>query len=201
MSEETPNYLELAKLSQESIKNRQSFEWRINFSLWAALGLIVFALIRHRIPPCSLCNYLTGAGLLLVAVGYVWSIGLIAWAHSIDKRWKQYYLGRADGTDPNLEKPSRKSAPSWEWPVSQVLFTGGLILLAIGVLHGIGKSGNSCFPNDCYNSSSSHRGFRHPMMMGEGMMMDGKQAICCHKDSNAIVDTVGYGGYKCPKRR
>src|SRR5689334_17076339 len=39
---EADTWIELAKLSQESFFNRRSYEWKVAFGLWAAIGLVTY---------------------------------------------------------------------------------------------------------------------------------------------------------------
>jgi len=90
-------YLEMAKLSQQSFQNRQSYEWKIAFGLWTGIGLFTYFATEHA-------GAISGPGLLCLAAAYfvLGGVWCLLWqpalhgANRQDKRWKHYYLHRAE---------------------------------------------------------------------------------------------------------
>lgn len=56
-------YLEMAKLSQQSFQNRQSYEWKIAFGLWTGIGLFTYFATEHA-------GAISGPGLFCLAAAY-----------------------------------------------------------------------------------------------------------------------------------
>lgn len=91
-------YLELAKMSQESIFNRRSTEWKVAFGLWTAIGLITYFAVEqsHGISM----GILVGFGFLYLLILVVWFFGWQVPLHRAfkhDKAFKHYYMHKAEG--------------------------------------------------------------------------------------------------------
>jgi len=90
-------YLELAKLSQQSFESRRTYEFKAAFGLWTGIGAITYFAIEH---PGVISG--GGLGVLLGAylvMAFVWIFGwqpFIHYAHRRDKKWKHYYMHRAE---------------------------------------------------------------------------------------------------------
>lgn len=103
-------YVELAKMSQESFLNRRSYEWKVAFGLWTAIGLITFFAIEHADEFDS--GLVFSLGICYVLIGTCW---LILWqfplrlAFEKDQEFKHYYMTCAEGRPPNWP-------PGAPWP-------------------------------------------------------------------------------------
>ena len=130
------NYIEMARLAQGSFDERRRYEWQVNLSLWAALGLLVYACIKENISVFdSTCGaYLFGG---IVLIFYLVFHFMVSRGHAIDKSWKHYYLGRAEGAA-SEKAPKHRLEERWTykivWWIPPVGFTVALLYLVIRVL-------------------------------------------------------------------
>ena len=148
-------YLELAKLQFDAHKNRQTYEWRINFSTWAALGLVASFIVTQKIDAhdcfwgdsCIRALLITAGAALFAS--YCWVMLLCANNHRKDQDYKQKYANKADPsfvpppTKPELSGIWKKSATftirilkwiwdnlvigKYAWTLAQILFTSALL--------------------------------------------------------------------------
>ena len=105
-------FLELAKLSEQSIEKRKDIEWKVGFGFWTAIIVTTVFLTQNAE---SLSNYsLLGLGLGYLAALVVWSWLWQAPLHNAimeDQKWKHYYAGRAEG----LFSPPRPRQDNGNW--------------------------------------------------------------------------------------
>jgi len=130
-------YIELAKMSQESFFNRRSYEWKVAFGLWTAIGLITYYVCEHP-------KVMTPALIGLTAFIYLAILGLwhFAWqvplrtAFENDQQFKHYYMHQAEGRNavfPEKDKLIKYgdviwSTTDWGWNWGQTLMTGVFLL-------------------------------------------------------------------------
>lgn len=145
-SEEASIYLELAKMSQESFLNRRSYEWKVAFGLWTAIGLITYFMVDKA-------DSFNGTVLVWLGVLYaiVWVCWLLAWqfplrlAFEQDKHYKHYYMNRAEGW--NYDMPEREAADwrnliwrfehkDWKWSWRRFAWTFGQTVFTFAFLLG-----------------------------------------------------------------
>lgn len=137
-------FLALAKLSQESFFNRRTFEFKVAFGLWTAIGLITYVAVEHPDIIATWSLWVLGIVYLLIFVFWVvgWQLPLRR-AFEIDKKFKHYYMHRAEGrlakfprlTDENLQEDEelvdvRFWAHGW-WTIGQSAIT---VLFLVGSL-------------------------------------------------------------------
>lgn len=132
MTNSTPppetNWIELAKLAQQSFFNRRELEWKLSFGFWAAIAAVTSAFFSGKLStiyahtPCILASaYL----LLFVLTIPFWHLPLQK-AHGGDKKYYFYYLKRARG----IEDPSfREKKGTWV-DVDKWWFCGHLVFTA-----------------------------------------------------------------------
>ena len=88
MPDEKP-FSELAAIAQGSFEDRRRYEWKLNFSVWASLGLLAYWATSTGTQIFDPANprraYMIGALLLVL---YTLSFCLIAKANIADKNWK-----------------------------------------------------------------------------------------------------------------
>jgi hypothetical protein len=112
-------YLELAKLCQQSFQNRQSYEWKIAFGLWTAIGTITFFATKHAGAISGWRCWVLGLAYFLV--GAVWTAIWQPFLHSAnrrDKKWKHYYMHRAENrAEKKVEADPEPDEPNilWWW--------------------------------------------------------------------------------------
>lgn len=91
-------YIELAKLSQESFLNRRSYEWKVAFGLWVAIGFITyFALDKAELLQDGTVIALGVLYGVLALIWFFWWQVPIRRAFEQDKSFKHYYMHRAEG--------------------------------------------------------------------------------------------------------
>jgi hypothetical protein len=99
-------FLELAKLSQQSFQNRQSYEWKIAFALWTAIGIFTYFAVEHP-------GAISGSGPLVLGIPYLILFGVwcFLWkpalhnASNKDKDWMLYFTHRAENRPPSDSAP------------------------------------------------------------------------------------------------
>lgn len=139
--EERKIFLELSRLSYDSLKNRQAHEWRMSFTFWGIVGITLWLAVSHDIKLLSEPRCLILPGLVILSGAYAWAMWLIASANRLDKNFRIYFEGKALGESPKnpvskngIAKPFESRNRSYDWFVSQILFTAGLVALAAGIL-------------------------------------------------------------------
>lgn len=125
-------FVELAKIAQDSFESRRGYEWKINFSTWGALGALAYWSSKENVPLFSSPSqaYLIGGFILLL---YLLSYCLIATAHCTDKSWKHYYLDQVEGVATSRPPPRKSFAPIF-WGVHNVAFTAVLLFFVFKIL-------------------------------------------------------------------
>jgi len=128
------DWVRLAELSQAAVDSRRGYEWRVNFSLWAALALTAYyGRTDLDLRISSMCWKVT-LGLFIIAL-YALFQQKVHVAHETDKRFKHYYLDRAEGK----EKPRNPELPKWyefdwRWAIPPVGFTALLVFEVLSLL-------------------------------------------------------------------
>jgi hypothetical protein len=102
--------LRLADVAWRDSDRRRSYEWKVNFALWPALGALGGFFWKEETPHFSALEVI-GISLLLVFIGYTywfkWSLGL--WNRNYwDLTTADYYWARVDG-DPKRADPLRRA--------------------------------------------------------------------------------------------
>lgn len=103
-------FLELAQMAQQSFDGRRVYEWKAAYGLWTAIGVFTFFAIQNPgiVPP----SY---SSRLWIAYAAIWLVWTFIWqpamrtAFDLDKRWKHYYMHRAEKGRP----PERSEADPW----------------------------------------------------------------------------------------
>lgn len=152
MSDNQPNWIELAKIVSGRIANRKDVEWKLALQHYGALGVCVYAAgnylkdYLHNLNP-----YIVSFGfvLLIVSFGTSWRwIYLMQWAHAFDANAYRYYMDQArlpetetqQPETPVAEKPDFKTlskdwdnlnSPHLAWLWIHLLFS---IMVHLGVI-------------------------------------------------------------------
>jgi hypothetical protein len=106
-------YLELAKLAQQSFESRRSYEWKLAFGLWTGIGFFTYFAVQHAGAFPWWALWLLLAAYLAIAV-----LGCVVWqpplrtAADCDKKWKHYYMHRAEQSRPE----QRRDPDPWVLP-------------------------------------------------------------------------------------
>ncbi len=119
------NWLELAKISQQSFFNRRSLEWKLSLGFWtsiAAFTWVFFSVDRITVPSHFSCVLAIGYLLLFALTIPFWHLPLQI-AHAGDKR---YYLHYIECTKGDCNKGFDKRKSSWE-DVNKPWFYGHLV--------------------------------------------------------------------------
>ena len=128
-------YVQLSRLAHESFAQRRNYEWKMNFGFWGAIGVIIFAATKEKIPIFHNCKEAITIGVIL-SISYLLHIIMVNRGHAIDKKLKHYYMAKA-ACLPESEIEKSKW-PDWLvrilWTIPYCFFTGALIYLAINVL-------------------------------------------------------------------
>lgn len=148
MEDDKNRFLDLSRLAHDSLANRQQYEWRVNFSLWTAIGLVVYASVTNK-----LVIFRTDCGgwmwLSILVVTYVGFLALVTRGHKIDRSFKHYYMDKAEGKE--ATRPDTKNSPWYVtigWPLTQVIFTAAIGWLALQLLLGVRQPNeNELSPN------------------------------------------------------
>jgi len=131
-------FLGLSRLAHDSLANRQQYEWRVNFSLWTAIGLTVYASVTNKLVIFrSDCGGWMWLGILVVT--YVGFLALVTRGHKIDRSFKHYYMDMAEGIN-GTKRPETKNSPWYVtigWPLTQLIFTAAIGWLALQLLLGV----------------------------------------------------------------
>ena len=131
-------FLDLARLSQDAFNERRRHEWRVNLSLWAALGLAVYAVLKEgiRVFDKPWEGWLFGAVVIGVHVIYMIMVNR---GHMIDKKWKHYYLAKAEGREPREVPQFSHSSKLVHvlWAIPQIVLTAAIVVLAVTLLIGV----------------------------------------------------------------
>lgn len=139
---DSERWIELAKLSQESFLNRRSYEWKVAFGFWTAIGVITYfgAMSEEKVKAAGWVYCLIP---IYFIVGLSW---LFLWqapmrrAFQKDQDFKHYYMEKAEGRTP--DRPSSDLMPYWEaitgrqgvWTWAQTVFTWCVLLFSLMVL-------------------------------------------------------------------
>ena len=69
-------FLELAKLSQQSFENRRSYEWKVAFGLWTAIGLATYFMVEHSqvITPATFAWLIISYIIVLITWVFFWQV-------------------------------------------------------------------------------------------------------------------------------
>lgn len=128
------HYLELAKITQQSIDGRKSVEWKVAFGFWAAIGAATVFAVDHPkvVGQCFKCYWTIGCVALWLIWTFLWQYPIHR-AFMVDKAWKHFYMDQS--TNANKE-PTTAKVPCqcnvlkdlWFW--GQVLVTGVFLLLS-----------------------------------------------------------------------
>jgi hypothetical protein len=152
--------LRLAEAAWRDFDRRRSYEWKVNFALWPALGALGGFFWKENPQFEPLATISISIVLIIIAYTYwfKWSVGL--WErNNLDQTVAHYYWARADGdtsknesfprgkfdaTSPDFA-PRRSWTETWAagWRVfwrwshgSQIMITLALIIIALaGALH------------------------------------------------------------------
>jgi hypothetical protein len=124
-------YIDLAKMAQGSFQDRRVYEWKIAFGLWTGIAALTYFVVSSKDRLSSFpTHYL---GWIYVTFGAVW---LAFWliplrrAFELDKRYKHYYMQRAEGSPASLELSKDRPAKVTTWEVVNPV--GGLALWTYG---------------------------------------------------------------------
>lgn len=103
MSQDTqkPDWLELAKIAQQSFFNRRELEWKLSLGFWAAISAftwLFFSVAGIQVPTNFTCLLGIGYVLLFILTIPFWHLPLQK-AHGGDKKYYFSYLKRARGED------------------------------------------------------------------------------------------------------
>jgi hypothetical protein len=113
--------IELAKTNQENLWKRRSIEWKVNFGLWTALGIVTGFSYSEGVNfhPVGV-----GVVLFLVFAAYVWNnLGTII-SNEKDLDWIIYYKVLAENELTPENKATRKR-PNPEWSYKHYIWRGG----------------------------------------------------------------------------
>jgi hypothetical protein len=144
MNAQEPNWLELARLSQESFNSRRNWEWKIAFGFWTAIG----AFTAGSFSPEIVLSQGAQIGIwvfytILLLIYWAFCLRPISVAHDIDKRFFLYFSQRAEGLNPPRPNPLDSSSDqkrlfgkSW-WQVGQGIFTAVLLVLSALLIHNL----------------------------------------------------------------
>lgn len=98
----------LAKLNLDNCVQRRSAEWRINFALWAALGVSI-AFVHERSLP--LPDWVVWIAALAVFLIHGWFVAGMTISHEKDLDWMIYYRGQAEVALKHAEKENLRPRP------------------------------------------------------------------------------------------
>jgi NADH:ubiquinone oxidoreductase subunit 5 (subunit L)/multisubunit Na+/H+ antiporter MnhA subunit len=140
--------LRLADFSWRDVDTRRSYEWKINFGLWGAFGLLAGASLRGDIqwPRSPLFIWITAAILILVCLVYIfgWIRGLYE-RQTRNQAHAHHYLDMVEeelqiSTPRRKFQPQKPRWPLFNWSVgSQIVITVLLAALAFfSILEGGG---------------------------------------------------------------
>lgn len=141
-SPRSSDFVALAKLAQDSFASRRSVEWKINLSIWAGAGAIMYAAANLKVPFIPSWPWAV-AVCLIVFAAYALNLYLIATAHATDKAWKHYFIARAEGKSvdrPGHGKTTALGRRQWTWVVVHCAFTLCVLILAVAFLMGVRES-------------------------------------------------------------
>jgi len=145
--------LEMAKLCQQSFEHRRSYEWKIAFGLWTGIGVFTYFATQHAGGISGGAFWLLGIAYVLLGLVWVllWQPALHS-AHRTDKRWKHYYMHRAENRPEGRSKPDpwrdESKIPWWQqqrerlaelrqpWPWVQGVPTLLFLVLSFLIIHG-----------------------------------------------------------------
>ncbi|MDD5319975.1 MAG: hypothetical protein PHD43_05050 [Methylococcales bacterium] len=128
-------YIALAELTQKSFNDRRIYEWKVNFSLWASVGLVVYAAAsKHLVLFHSPEEAYTVAFFLLGF--YCLFLIMVSRGHNTDKKWKHYYMLKAEGDNPQQPPITDKTSilTTVLWLLPSIAFTVLLLYIAIQIL-------------------------------------------------------------------
>ena len=138
--EELANYVKLAEIVQTGFDARRLAEWKIKLSFWAAFGLTFYAVDQRFEVIKNIKLYFVGAVIAVFIIYFFFELAFQR-GNVTDKKWKHYYMGRAEGIegDDNLRPPKGLAsycegiATIWFW--SYILFTLVLALALIAFVY------------------------------------------------------------------
>ncbi|MBY0460638.1 MAG: hypothetical protein K2V38_25250 [Gemmataceae bacterium] len=141
MAVETKEWIELAKLSQDSFQNRRAVEWKLAFGFWIAIGSFTAAFFTLEGFSCpAWLPWVLGIAyvLVLLVVIFCWQIPLHS-AHAGDREWFIFYMDRAwwDSASGTAQPapPVKGQPPKWNrnnrsWCIGQCAFTAFFLVLS-----------------------------------------------------------------------
>jgi hypothetical protein len=118
------------------MNDRRIYEWKVNFSLWASIGLVVYAAVSNNLILFQSereAYVVCGAFLLAYSVFHF----MMSRAHNIDKAWKHFYFEMAEGRAPARPAPTSPWMGMFAkilWFLPPFVSTALLLYLAIKVL-------------------------------------------------------------------
>jgi hypothetical protein len=123
------HFTELAKISQDSFLNRRTYEWKVNFSLWSAIGLFTYfalsnASVAKNLPLFALA---VAYSVLFLIYALLWQIPMRQ-GFEMDKAWKHYYMHKAEGVL-DQDRPTGKVSIC-KWNQLSYFFAQSLITLS-----------------------------------------------------------------------
>ncbi len=137
-------YVQLANLAHDSFGKRRSYEWKLHFGLWTAVGAVVYSATRHKLSVFNSTGEAAVIGGLLFC-SYFLHYTMVSRGHRMDKKWKHYYMDLAEGI--STERPA-KPRTHWlieymVWATPYMVFTGCLLYSAGRILGAI-SDGSHC---------------------------------------------------------
>lgn len=157
MNGETSAFIELAKISQQSIESRRTVEWKVGFGFWTAIAAFTY-FVAQSPTPLTVCQYII-ISLLYLAAQVIW---ILYWqiplhhAYLVDKDWKHHYMHCAEKGVSNSPLPhpadeaqrlNREKVLMWsQWLWGQSLITiifFAISLVVIWSFVGVEKSSSS----------------------------------------------------------
>lgn len=123
-------FLKLAQLSQQSIENRRSYEWKVAFGLWAGIGLFTWFAVQNRLVPGKPIWIVVAYAAVLVIWSVLWQLPLHR-AYEQDKRWKHYFADRAESRSDSLTADPRLSPPNCWVALRSLWFWGQVLMTAV----------------------------------------------------------------------
>lgn len=129
-SQTETNWIELAKVAQQSIFNRRDLEWKLSFGFWAAIAAFTSAFFTGKISaiaPNTSCCLAVAYLLLFVLTIPFWHLP-IQKAHGGDKKYYFYYLQRARGIS-DVDANFKEGKGAWA-NVDKAWFFGHLVFTA-----------------------------------------------------------------------
>lgn len=133
---EAKEWIELAKLAQENFHNRRSYEWKLAFGFWTAIGAFTSPFILDKIPKGA--NLESFKNQLHWFYIFIWLVTVVCWqiplhsAHAGDREYKFYYIGRIKGMK---EKQLPNDGLFKNWGTRNVLWCIGQCVISAVFLY------------------------------------------------------------------